>query len=225
MWNPRRPILLARSTDRRSYRLLDLATGNVGPIITPPFVISWISWQPEGRLLAIAEQSRHPKLHLVRADNGEPEMPPLEAHLAGGALVCFNHCGDRLLSTDWSDTWRLWDVRTGQLLLTQRAGGNVLHFSDDDRLAGLDVSPQAMRMFRFARGREICKIAHRVHALAGSFYSFGSGSCPLDGEGRLPDADPFATLLLIDFSLRLTRAPARARAWRRDTPSRNSMAM
>ena len=185
LWNPRQPILCARAADHRSYRLLNLETGRFGPSISTPFSITWMRWHPEGRTLAITDNAASPKIYLVRANTGLPETPPLEAHRTGGLFIRFNHYGDRLLSSDWTGLWRLWDARTGELLLTQPAEGNDLRFSDDDRLAGLDCSRQGVRLFRFESGREVCRIVHRVKSSAATYSDPEKGTCQLDPEGRL----------------------------------------
>jgi eukaryotic-like serine/threonine-protein kinase len=186
LWNPRREILFARAADHQSYRLLDLATGTFGPSISAPYGISWLRWHPEGRLLAIADSTpQRTKIQLVRADTGARAMPPLEAHRTGGVMLRFNHYGDRLLSTDWTGLWRLWDVQTGQILLTQPADGNELRFSEDDKTAGLDCSPRGIRLFRFESGRELYKIVHRVNSTAVPYSDPDHGFCQLDPEGRL----------------------------------------
>ncbi len=160
-WNPRRSLLFARSAGKKSYRLLDLESGTFGPATAAPCDIAWTSWHPAGRLLAIAEDgSSAPKIYLVNADSGAVETPPLESHRNYGVVMRFNHYGDRLLSTDWSGLWHLWDVPTGQLVLTLPGGATELRFSTDDRLVGLDYSPQGIRLLRFESGREIYKIVH-----------------------------------------------------------------
>ena len=197
-WNPRRPLLMATAADRKSYRLLDVESGKFGPAISVPSGIELPVWHPEGRLLAIVGMAPNRcRIYLVQADSGAAEMPPLEAHRIAGVAVRFNHYGDRLLSTDWSGLWRLWDVRTGQLLLTQPAGGNELHFRDDDRLVGIDFSTRGLRLFRCESGREVCKVVHRAKSVAIGYADPDTGTCQLDPEGRLlalPAADGIAVV-------------------------------
>ncbi len=201
LWNPRRPALFARSADRRSYRLLDLENGTFGPAIAARVIIAWQSWHPAGRLLALGEDgSSAPKIYLVDADTGAVATPPLEAHHTAGVVVRFNHYGNRLLSTDWNGLWHLWDVPTGQLLMTLPAGKTELRFSPDDRLVGLDYSPQGVRFFRFESGREIYKIVHHGPAAIRTYSDPGQGACQLDPQGRLlalPAPDGIAVIDVI----------------------------
>ncbi len=97
----------------------------------------------------------------------------------------FNHAGDRLLSTDWSGLWRLWDVHTGKVLLMQSGRGYDLRFSDDDRMVGVDVSAGRTRFFRFESGREYAKYVHRRRGNVVGFACPDFGTCQLDHEGRL----------------------------------------
>ena len=73
-----------------------------------------------------------------------------------------------------------------------------LRFSTDDRLVGLDYSPQGIRLLRFESGREIYKIVHHGRILRGDVYSDPEqGSCQLDPQGRLlalPATDGIAVI-------------------------------
>jgi eukaryotic-like serine/threonine-protein kinase len=185
-WNPRRSTLLVNKIKDKSYRLLDLETGAYSRSISVSFEIVNAVWHPEGRILAMvdADPSLHPKIHLVVAETGAPYAPPLESQRAPDAILRFNGAGDRLMATDWSGLWRLWDVRTGQLLLTQPGGGNELRFSDDDRMAGIAGDKQRIWLFRFESGREFTKIV-RLGPAGSRIANPDFGSCQLDPEGRL----------------------------------------
>ncbi len=112
-WNPRRPLLAIDG--ERGYRLLDLETGQVQPEVPVPGGISWMDWHPEGRVLAVGgNQIDHLGIYLYDTTTGRLALPPLVGHRTAGIVVRFNHAGDRLLSTDWSANWRLWDTRTGR---------------------------------------------------------------------------------------------------------------
>src|SRR5262249_21387206 len=109
-------------------------------------------------------------------------LPPLEGHKKTGIVFRFNHAGDRLLSTDWSGIWRLWDTRTGQELLTLPAGGYCLRFSADDRFVAANWSPTSVRLYRFQGGREFRTV---VHHSAISTNDWMRGPAILDAESRL----------------------------------------
>ena len=114
---------------------------------------------------------------------GELKLPPLEAHNAGGLVFHFNHAGDRLLSTDGSGFWRLWDTRTGRLLLTQGKEGIACRTADqDDGLVGVGVTiNQGLYFFRFRSGSEYCTLVHSEQGYADQDI----GGRQLDRDGRL----------------------------------------
>jgi serine/threonine protein kinase/WD40 repeat protein len=176
-WNPKLPQLLL--WEGASLQLLNVDTGEVAAV-GPKFPgVLWVDWHPEGRLLAVSDEDL--KIHLWDVPNGRRFLPPLEDHKHSGIVVKFNHAGDRLLSTDWSGSWHLWDTRSGRLLLTHPAGGTTLHFSPDDRLVGSGGGGK-VQLFHFRRGEELCTVVHRK-AAGKKGYCVWSPS--IDPEGRL----------------------------------------
>lgn len=184
-WNPHHPLMAAHDNGT-SYRLLDLTTGNFEPAVPVNDRIAWMDWHPDGRLLAVSmDYTSQPNITIWDTVTSRLALPPLESHKGQGVLVQFNHAGDRLLSTDWGNLWRLWDMRTGQLLLTQPAGGVELCFSPDDGLVGLDATSQGLRFFRFRSGREFQTVIHQVKSIAAGYTVEDGGKCQLDRDGRL----------------------------------------
>jgi WD40 repeat protein len=184
-WNPRRPLLATNDDNGKSYRLLDLETGQLAAPVTVPDQFAFMDWHPDGRLLALSDSmAGHGKIIVWDTATGRPMPHPMEAHKAlGGEVIRFNHAGDRLVSTEWSSIWRLWDPRTGQLLLTQPAYSAELRFSRDDRLLGLDASPQGVRYYHFESGREYCTVVHNGDATGYSTNDIRHFQ--LDADGRL----------------------------------------
>jgi WD40 repeat protein len=178
-WNPKLPQLLLWAGE--SLRLLNVDTGEVVAVGRKlPCPYSWVAWHPEGRLLAVADVDK--KIHLWDVSTGRPALPPLEGHKANGLVMQFNHAGDRLLSTDWSGSWHLWDTRNGRLLLTLPAGGVLLYFSPDDRLVGAGGGGK-VQLFHFRRGEDVRTVVHR-DATGNGGYTPEELSL-LDPEGRL----------------------------------------
>jgi eukaryotic-like serine/threonine-protein kinase len=183
-WNPQRPILAMHDHSQNSYQLLDLRTRNIEAAVAVPDLIESMDWHPDGRLLALSSGSTsRAKIRLWDTATRRLAPPEMEPGRAMGLVVRFNHTGDRLLSTDWSNLWRLWDARTGQLLLTLPANGVEIRFSPDDRRLGLDVTPQGVRFFRFGSGREFCTVIHQTDSAAYSGNDIRHFQ--LDSEGRL----------------------------------------
>ena len=177
-WNPHLSQLLLG--EGASLQLLNVDTSEiaaVGPKIPSGYM--WAAWHPEGRLSAVCDNDL--KIHLWDVPTGRQFLPPLEDHKHSGIVVKFNHAGDRLLSTDWSGSWHLWDTRSGRLLLTHPAGGTNLHFSPDDRLVGSGGGGK-VQLFHFRRGEEVCTVLHRS---ATSKKGYNVWDLPIDPEGRL----------------------------------------
>jgi serine/threonine protein kinase/WD40 repeat protein len=193
-WNPRLPRLAV--CVRSAWRILDVDTGKVHPPVRMPRGIFSADWHPEGRLLAVSGWDN--KIYLWDTSNRRLVLPPLEGHKNGGVLVHFNHAGDRLLSTDWSSIWRLWDVRTGQQLLTQPARGTFLGFSPDDRFLGASLAPPRVQLFRFRSGQELRTLVHSNPSGRSTYAQWGVPA--LDPEGRLLATGTSDGVALVDVA-------------------------
>jgi serine/threonine protein kinase/WD40 repeat protein/Tfp pilus assembly protein PilF len=180
-WNPKLPRIALHSPI--GWRLLDLDSGAVQREIPVPGAMFALDWHPEGHLVAVSTTSAPYKIYLLDATTGRPLLPPLEGHKNGGVLVRFSQAGDRLLSTDWNNVWRLWDVRTGQQLLAQPAAGYWIQFSHDDRFLGADVSGSRVRLFQFHAGDEFRTLAHQDSSRRHGYARLGLPF--LDPKGRL----------------------------------------
>jgi WD40 repeat protein len=180
-WNPKQPRLLIGT--RRSQWLLDLDTGKVtrvGP--TLPGGYDWVEWHPEGRILAVSGSiNNQQQIHLWDVPAGRPVLPALLGHNSGGVTLRFNHAGDRLLSTDWSGSGKLWDTRSGRLLLSLPISMNPPYFSRDDGLVGTGALGK-IRLHRFHRGEELSTLVRYESTSKGGFRHINSG---LDPTGRL----------------------------------------
>jgi WD40 repeat protein len=194
-WNPRRPVLGVAVPG--GSRIFNLATGSVDQE-APDMTVH--NWHPEGRVVVGVSDgdTSSPRICLWDTATRSLAVPPLVGHKNAGVVVRFNHAGDRLLSTDWGDIWRLWDARTGQLLLTQPAGGAWLYFSADDSLAAIDAAGAKLRLFRFRSGREFCTIVHHTQTVAPG-VGVGDPGHPLDREGRLLATCARDGIVLVDI--------------------------
>jgi WD40 repeat protein len=166
-----------------SVRILDSNTGVVLKRLQSAQMaqeIRCVAWHPDGRRVAMG--CRDFKIHVFDADSAAEILPPWDN---GSEIetIAFNHSGDLLLSHDWSQETRLWDVATGRALLTtpRDFSADVMTFSADDQYVGFSrVSRDGgkIQVWRLACGRE-------VRALSGS----GSGEVlkgrVTDGSGRI----------------------------------------
>jgi serine/threonine protein kinase/WD40 repeat protein len=195
-WNPKLPQLLLWM-DR--LQLLNLDTGQVslvGPNVPAGRGCSWVDWHPEGRLLALCSDNL--KIYIWDVPEGRLVLPPLERHKHAGIVMRFNHAGDRLLSTDWSRNWHLWDTRSGRLLLTVPAWWHNLYFSPDDRLVGAGGNGE-LQLFHCRRGEELRTVVHRNQTRHLRF-DIAHGTPCIDPEGRLLAIGSEDGVALIDIA-------------------------
>jgi WD40 repeat protein len=137
-----------------TVHILEAASGKVLATLKHPKRVGWIAWQPGGQILATAAEDG--QIRLWEVSRQSAVLPPLDVQALKGVRFCFNHTGDRLASTDWSCRLRLWDTRTGRLLLsTVSVSFPGAFFSPDDRFLGSEgFSPEA-HLLRVADGREL----------------------------------------------------------------------
>src|SRR5262249_43155430 len=131
-WNPTRSELAVGS--RAAWQPLDLGTGACGPLVGVPEGISWATWHPEGELRATGNERAvggTRKIILWDAQSRQRAPPSMDGPQNAGLVLCFNHAGDRLVSTDWGALWRIWDWRSGRQLLALPALGTFFQFSRD----------------------------------------------------------------------------------------------
>ncbi len=143
-----------------SVRVLDVESGKVLAELPHPNSIYWIDWHPQGDLLATTCNDW--KIRFWDVSKQKLVLPPLEGHQAFGIIVAFNRAGDRLSSNDWGGLWRLWDSRTGRLLLSTPswAVGTVSgklagKIRTDDALFAVESSDTKLRLLHIALGREL----------------------------------------------------------------------
>jgi eukaryotic-like serine/threonine-protein kinase len=180
-WNPRLPLLLVGIG--KGWLLLNLNTGSVRETggSLPLDAASWMLWHPNGRTVAVAGAN-----HVVFLWDTEKErlvLPPLKGNRTDGLRMLFSHRGDRLLSTDWSGSWRLWDTRTGDQVLWRPASDAAFFFSPSDDLVGADLTPPHIRFLHFCPGREFQTAIHFDESLEKVGY-VGFGAPVLDPTGR-----------------------------------------
>jgi WD40 repeat protein len=131
---------------RNVARIIDLEGDKVSLAdLSHPSDVGAIAWHPDGRTLASTCDLR---IWLWDVDTGKLLLPPLEGHHRAGMELAFNPAGDCLLSNDWSGILRLWDPRTGRLLLQTPSGARM--FSHDGSLLASEGSGSRVRLLRVA---------------------------------------------------------------------------
>jgi serine/threonine protein kinase/WD40 repeat protein/Tfp pilus assembly protein PilF len=190
LWDPKWPQLLI--SNRTTMRLVNVDTGKTREVgLKLPGGYSWVAWHPEGRLLAVSGETDH-KIYLWDLFRHCLVMPPLQGHNTGGVVMCFNPTGDRLLSTDWSQSGHLWDVHSGRLLLTLPGLAVKLCFRADECQVGTESSYRPL-LYHFQRGAEWRTLVHRGRSQG---YSARAAS---DSEGRLLAVSTGEGVALVDI--------------------------
>jgi WD40 repeat protein/Tfp pilus assembly protein PilF len=198
-WHPSRPHLAICA--RTSWRILDLETGELEPLVDVREGIAGSTWHPEGRLFATSGEwpvGGVRRIILWNALTRGRALPPLEGPRNAGGVVCFNHAGDRLVNTDWENLWRVWDWRTGRQLLSLPAYGGSFQFSPDDSLLAAEVGLK-VRLFRFRSGAEFRTLPRSGAARGVGFLSVFPGQFCLHPNGRLLAAGALDAIVLIDL--------------------------
>jgi serine/threonine protein kinase/WD40 repeat protein len=167
LWHPKRAEVAVSSGD--SWRLLDVETGKLAPAVAVPGGFTQWAWHPDGNLLATNNETDF-KIRFWDVRTGQLVRPAMTGPTDRGVVLRFNRTGDRLLSTDWTGLWRLWDTRTGNQLLTIPAAGAHLQFSPDNSLVGMDVTQHTLRLHRFASGAEFATLSRWVAAKRGRYH-------------------------------------------------------
>jgi serine/threonine protein kinase/WD40 repeat protein/tetratricopeptide (TPR) repeat protein len=152
-WNPKsNQLAVGRKIDGKwLVEIRDSTTGAVVVSLPPTAAYcSSFTWHPDGRRLAVGEGD---KISFWDVPSRQ-RVAVLEGHKNMGIFVRFNQAGDRMISGDWSGALRLWDVASGQQILTILGVGFASFAPDDGSLACVR-NPGKVQILRFAPGREM----------------------------------------------------------------------
>jgi WD40 repeat protein len=190
-WNPRQSRLLLMS--RTAVRVIDAETGKT--FFEKKFVgaLSGAAWHPDGNVLAVGDRNTDYAIRFWDTRTGKQVGPPLVGHSQNGPMLEFNHAGDRLISTDWSGQFRLWDTHPARQLLAESAGSYLLQFQSDDTRLACD-----RRLFRLRNGREFRTVLDHQGAKP-RIYHAKSRPC-FDASGRLLAVRSESGVLLVDVA-------------------------
>jgi serine/threonine protein kinase/WD40 repeat protein len=149
--HPTEPLVAVCSYPNTLVQVRDVGTGKVVaslPQVTRP---NAIAWHPGGHTLAVGYAEGH-QVRLYDCSTWQAYRT-LETGQAVDAME-FDHAGNRLAITGWSSFVELFDVGTGQKLMTTPPTPNTLRFSrDDQRLAG-GVQDGKLGIWQVCDGRE-----------------------------------------------------------------------
>ena len=165
--------ILVRRDGEYAIEVRDSAGGQVQKSLLPGNKAAPIAWHPDGRTLVTASDEYLIQLWDVPS---EKLLKTMEGHKNGGINCSFDRTGEMLLSNDWGDIPRLWEVSSGRQLLTSTGGGySFPNVSLDDRLIVTDVTDhtklQVLRFYKSAVYRSM--VLRQKATFAGTVHPDG----------------------------------------------------
>jgi WD40 repeat protein len=109
---------------------------------------AWMAWSPDSRQLAVGSGQERIVL-LLDANSGKPLMR-LFGHRLSPVRWEFHPSGHWLGSIGWDRTLRVWDVRTGEQLLSIGASPRALAFSEDGGRIATAPKDDGVALFEWA---------------------------------------------------------------------------
>jgi eukaryotic-like serine/threonine-protein kinase len=139
---------------RGVVELRDANTGRVAAQLSCDQPLSGHAWHPDGKLLAAACEDK--RIYVWDVDRRIP-IGHCDGHKNIGIDVCFDRQGDRLVSRDWNNTLRVWDVHSARQIFSMTGAvlnGNVPRAGDRYFAQSADRSG-GTRFFHLLAGNEI----------------------------------------------------------------------
>jgi serine/threonine protein kinase/WD40 repeat protein/Tfp pilus assembly protein PilF len=198
----RRVALVVRSDTQYQLEIRDLASGRLQTRLPLPGRLESFAWHPNGLFVAGVIG---PDIHVWDLDS-RLLLRRFPAR-ALGIQVAFERRTGLLVSNDWADTLRIWDVFSGdQLLALGAAGYELLHGSLDGAIPTQGIAdPFTLRVLGL-HASPILRTLRRATGQATAGYAAGAGRALVSPDGRLlavssHDADArVRALVLVDLS-------------------------
>jgi hypothetical protein len=167
-WNPDGRTLAICCNDQ-VIRLWDLASGRLLWSQPHPTTVSHLVWHPDGRTVATCCDDLHIRLWDLASGR---LLRVLEGHNDVGIQCAFTHTGDWLVSNDWDNTLRIWELSSGRQLLRYSAGGGLRVSSEDRVVAARIRDSTSTQLLRLHAGREYRTISAVVSRRRNIHYEF-----------------------------------------------------
>ena len=168
--------LAVSRVNRPAVMIIDLQTQKVCRSFGDSGSVGFMSWSPDGRLLACPCEDQ--RVHLWDPDAGE-HKGALEGHTGVAVSAAFDHAGDLLASSGWDGMTRLWDARLQRLLLSLPGGWIPPGFAPDDRILAIGADVTEPALCDVASGRECQELGDA------GFNSDWKGGAQFSPDGRL----------------------------------------
>jgi WD40 repeat protein len=159
--------------DAKDLLAVDYQTGKqVGKV---PGVQGNVSWHPTAPVVAVAS-SFGGRIYLWDVITGRQVMPPLLGHTLAFVVPAFDRAGRYLLSTEWSETVRVWDAATGRLVFHTplRPPNTDVIFGPDGESVAAAVGGQKLRLFRVYPGEGLRVVSPADPVSAGFTVRFAT---------------------------------------------------
>lgn len=132
--------------DQAQLRIGDVETGQELANISLADHMFWLAWHPAGRTIAVALVNQ--ELQVIDLERPNQSFA-WRGHFAGGVSVELWGGGDRLISNDWANRMRLWDVAGRQELLTLVSHGRIFRpAAGQDLLATSTASASRLQILK-----------------------------------------------------------------------------
>jgi eukaryotic-like serine/threonine-protein kinase len=154
-FNPSGDLLAIFSTENSSVQIHDADSGGLVCSLSHSNGVHCLSWDPTGKLLATGCADRH--IYLWNMS----KSPASATRLSDEAVVTsidFNRRGDLLVSGDWHNWAKIWDVGTGKELLRWPAAHSS-RFRAVDEWITCQVTGNRLELFKFSSAPE-CPTLH-----------------------------------------------------------------
>jgi serine/threonine protein kinase/WD40 repeat protein len=118
-----------------------------------------MAWAADSATLAVSNWDRNdaPIVSVLDVQSGA-RLAELRGSDRLISTLAYNRQGDLLAATGWDQALRLWDPRTGRLLLSQDGAGGSLQFSRNHHFLTATTSGTHLEMWDVTSGSEACRV-------------------------------------------------------------------
>ncbi len=150
-WHPTDPLLAICSYYNPVLQLRDWRTGQVVASMPQSIACTGVAWHPNGQTIALADEGRRIRLY----DRSTRQAYRTLTAEQTVTRIHFDRAGSRMAAYGWSGIVELFDVGTGERLMSTPAIAAACRFSRDGLRVGGGVQNGKLALFRVAGGSEL----------------------------------------------------------------------